>query len=293
MPDAGWTQIPNYILDNMAAMHRSTFAVVLSVARKTVGYSNGNGGRKEWDTISLSQFEQMTGLSRQGVIEAVEDAIAHKWIERRQVGAQRYEYMLTSQPSELVNSVDQSSQLTSTSQLSRPELVNSVDTQKKEIKERKDTPASVNPVEQTNGDYFGMKRPMRRERVTADGYTQDAAKLGVDAPTFVAIFNAMIDIAGWRALVDAGDDTKLNYAKRDALTLIRLGNTTPEHVRLLADAYMKANTWRGAPPYPKDLAEYASQLQAGVLREPAKERPGANREIQTVKFLAKGDDIYA
>jgi hypothetical protein len=275
----------------------------MCVARKTLGYTNGNGGRKEWDTISLTQFQQATGFSRQGIIEAIEDAANGKWIERRQVGAQRYEYRLTSQPSELVNSVDQSSQLTATSQLSRPELVNSVDTQKKEIKETNGIPASP-PVEQTekvqptapiSNDYFGMRRPVRRERVIADGYTQDAKKLGVDAESYVAIFNALIDIAGWQDLVTLGDDTKLNFAKRDALLLIGMGHKSPDDIHLLADAYMKANAhWRNTPPQPKDLAEYASQLKAGVLREGKKEnRPGANREIQSVKFAKPGDDIYA
>ena len=133
MADTGYTQIPNCILDSMAKMHRATLAIILSVARKTAGFADGNGGRKEWDTISLTQFEQMTDLSRQGVIEAIEDAVKNGWLERRKVGLQRYEYRITSQesrPVELVNSVDQSSQLTRTSQLSRPELVNSVDTQK-------------------------------------------------------------------------------------------------------------------------------------------------------------------
>ena len=292
MSDSGWTSIPNYILDNMAKMESATFSVVLCVARKTLGYTNGNGGRKEWDTISLTQFQQMTGFSRQGIIEAVEDAINGKWIERRQVGAQRYEYRLTSQPSELVNSVDQSSQLTTTSQLSRPELVNSVDPQKKEIKETNGIPGPAS-VEQKNV-YFGKPKPMRPERVTADGYTQDAAKLGVSAAAYVKLFNTLIDIAGWRALVDANDDTKLNYAKRDALTLIVLGYSEPDQVRELADAYMEANkNWRNKPPQPKDLAEYASQKQAGVLVEPTKERPGANREIHSVKFAKPGDDIYA
>lgn len=148
------------------------------------------------------------------------------------------------------------------------------------------------PVEQTNG-YFGMPKPLRRERVIADGYTQDAAKLGVSAAAYVKLFNTLIDIAGWRALVDANDDTKLNYAKRDALTLIVLGYCEPDQLRELADAYMKANTWRNKPPQPKDLAEYASQKQSGVLVEPTKERPGANREIHSVKFAKPGDDIYA
>ncbi len=172
----------------------------------------------------------------------------------------------------------------------------------KDKRNGKDSPPAPPPGEpqkaqtaapNTNGDYFGMKRPIRRERVIADGYTQDAAKEGVDAPTFVAIFNALIDAAGWRDLVDAGSDKELNWSKESALTLIRLGNKTPEDIERLADAYMKANTWRTAPPKPKDIAEYASQVKAGVLREAKPTKFESQREIVQVKFTKPGDDIYA
>jgi hypothetical protein len=100
--------------------------------------------------------------------------------------------------------------------------------------------------------------------VSADGYTQEAVKAGVDVPTFVAIFNLLIDAAGWRALVDTGDDTKLNYAKQEALTLIKMGTNDTEKVATLITTWKVANEWRNAPPKPRDLAEYASQLLAGV-----------------------------
>lgn len=134
----GFTQVPNWILDKMATMHPSTFQVVMCVCRKTIGYSNGNGGRKEWDRISLTQICDATGLSRQGTINAIADAVERGYIARRESGIS-FEY-------KVVNSVDQSTQYTS--QLSVPEvvnsvdqsdpkLVNSVDTQKKGIKENK------------------------------------------------------------------------------------------------------------------------------------------------------------
>jgi len=146
MADEKFTQVPNYIIDGMATMYGSTFAVVMLVVRQTVGW------QKEWDKISTTQFQQKTGLSRQGVLNAIADAVARGWIEQRHVGQQAWEYKLTgnagqpvekeksatSQLSRPVNSVDQSTQLTSTSQLSRPEPVNSVDPQKKERKRKKD-----------------------------------------------------------------------------------------------------------------------------------------------------------
>jgi phage replication O-like protein O len=129
---------------------------------------------------------------------------------------------------------------------------------------REETPPSGPTFSERNENgYFGMPVPFKREKVVADGYTQDAAKLGVTAEVYGQIFNALINIAGWRGLVDAGDNRSLTWAKEDALKLITLGHNTPEHIAKLAAAYRKAYHWKGAPT-PKGLAEYASQLQAGV-----------------------------
>jgi hypothetical protein len=113
----------------------------------------------------------------------------------------------------------------------------------------------------------GLKANAYRNKtfVSADGYTQEAIKAGIDAPTFVAIFNLLIDAAGWRALVDADDDTKLNYAKQGALTLIKMGTNDTEKVTALIAAWKIVNEWRNnALPKPKDLTEYASQVASGL-----------------------------
>lgn len=117
--------------------------VVMFVARKTFGW------QKEDDKISLSQMEDATGLSRQGVIDGVNAAIERGVLCRVQVG-QGFLYHLnidenvTSQDSRLVKPVDQSSELTSQDsrlELVKPvdqseqKLVKPVDTQKKDIKE--------------------------------------------------------------------------------------------------------------------------------------------------------------
>jgi DNA-binding transcriptional regulator YhcF (GntR family) len=99
--------------------------------------------------------------------------------------------------------------------------------------------------------------------VSADSYTQEAVKAGLTPAQFVAIFNLLIDTAGWRALVDAGDDTNLNYAKQGALTLIKMGTDSEEKVSDLITAYKATHEWRVAPK-PRDITEYASQLAAGI-----------------------------
>lgn len=122
-----YTQLPNVILDEyLPLMGIAELKVVMFVARKTFGW------QKEDDKISLSQMEDATGLSRQGVIDGVNAAIERGVLCRVQVG-QGFLYHLnidenvTSQDSrlELVKPVDQLEQ----------KLVKPVDTQKKDIKE--------------------------------------------------------------------------------------------------------------------------------------------------------------
>mgnify|MGYP003427301314 FL=1 len=108
-----YTQLPNVILDEyLPLMGIAELKVVMFVARKTFGW------QKEDDKISLSQMEDATGLSRQGVIDGVNSAIERGVLSRFQVG-QGFLYRLnideniTSQDSRLVKTVDQSSELTS------------------------------------------------------------------------------------------------------------------------------------------------------------------------------------
>jgi hypothetical protein len=111
---------------------------------------------------------------------------------------------------------------------------------------------------------FGSDR-----RVNAASQTTEAAKLGVNAETFRLMTDALIDAAGWRALVDdLEDDSKLNTAKENALALVRLGNTTMEQVSNLVAAYKARNTWRDSLPQPKDIVTYASQAKQGLDTKP-------------------------
>lgn len=137
-----YTQIPNSVLDGLAQMKEAEARVVMALCRRTFGW------HKRSDRVSLTQLQELTGMSRQGVIQGIEAALEHKWIKRVQHG-QAFTYTV------LVNEVDQSTKLTS--QPSRPELVNEVDqsaqklvnevdTQKKELpkeKERKTVAAAT------------------------------------------------------------------------------------------------------------------------------------------------------
>ena len=81
-----WTPVPNWLIEAMPDMSQSTLGIALVVARQTLGY------RKEWDTISISQFMEATGMSRPTVVTAIESG-AGRWFERRQRG-NSFEYQL-------------------------------------------------------------------------------------------------------------------------------------------------------------------------------------------------------
>ena len=114
------------------------FKVLAFVCRKTFGW------QKTHDRISLTQFQRGTGLSRQCVVTSLARMTESQLLNKRSTPqGDAYELNLsydgTGQLSGLVNSVDQSSQLTGTGQLSGPTLVNSVDTQKQTKETKKQT----------------------------------------------------------------------------------------------------------------------------------------------------------
>lgn len=111
--ESTYTKTPNFIFEIMPQLSPAEFKVIMVVVRQTFGF------HKERDAISLSQFMSMTSLSRQGVINAIASLIEKGFIVKHTIG-NTFKYSVN-----IVNSVDQSTQLTS--QLSLPELVNSVD----------------------------------------------------------------------------------------------------------------------------------------------------------------------
>jgi hypothetical protein len=159
---------------------------------------------------------------------------------------------------------------------------------------------SLEPLRVTPPPSIKANDYRNKQHATADGYTQEASKAGVDAPTFVAIFNLLIDAAGWRALVDAGNDTNLDYAKQAALTLIKMGTNNTEKVTALIDAWNAVNDWRrGALPKPKDLTEYASQLQSGLssqvngkIQQPAR-TPQYNKQSKVDASMSAVDEVFS
>lgn len=143
MNKPNYTQIPNLLLDNMADFTHAEFKVMMYICRRTFGF------QKESDKIALSQMlngikkeekvlDNGTGLSRQGLLNSLENLEKKGYISSIKTKNRTTKYVVTlvdQKENELVNSVD------GTSQVSRPQLVNSVDTQKKgkESSQKKDS----------------------------------------------------------------------------------------------------------------------------------------------------------
>jgi len=135
----GYTQIPNEILETMPLMKEAELRITLAIARKTFGW------RKRKDKLSHSQLKELTGLSKQGVQNGIDAALERGFVDREPASRQQFFYFLVvndvdQSESEAVNVVDRSSQR------SRPEPVNVVETQKKRKESIKENGGGIDPA---------------------------------------------------------------------------------------------------------------------------------------------------
>jgi phage replication O-like protein O len=116
------TQVPNVLLDVvMREVSNPSLRVLLAIVRKTYGF------QKQSDHISLTQLQEITGLSRQGVVNGARALGSLIAIRHGKREGNEYALNLNVATGELVNGVDQSTRLTS--QRGAKTLVNGVDTQ--------------------------------------------------------------------------------------------------------------------------------------------------------------------
>lgn len=152
IPAPNYTQVPNAIFELMAdkdaGLTEKELKVLLAIARKTFGW------HKKRDKISLTQLEELTSMSRASVVAGIKASIKRGIVRQTpdkndKRGGVFYELIvedidqsieLTSINSELVQNLNQSKNYTRTSSNSEPELVQILNTQKKESKEIKETP---------------------------------------------------------------------------------------------------------------------------------------------------------
>jgi hypothetical protein len=167
VPPPNYTQTPNPLFDeHLPHMGLAEMKVVFMVCRKTFGF------HKREDELSLSQLQELTGLSRQGVIDGGQAGIDRGILKRRKSG-RSYAYSLIVKPVDQ-SKKEESNRLTKDSQASRPKIVKPVDTQKKLL--NKDTkekelgaPApSPSPSEKITNPLEGSKTSRDVKNVTRE-----------------------------------------------------------------------------------------------------------------------------
>ena len=97
-------QVPNVIFDEvMRRISDPALRVLLAIVRKTYGF------QKHSDTVSLTQLQKITGLSRQGVVNGIRALGSLLKINKRGgLEGNEYSLNLNVKTGELVNAVDQS-----------------------------------------------------------------------------------------------------------------------------------------------------------------------------------------
>lgn len=117
-----YTQTPNILFDEiMRDLNGAELKVILAVIRKTFGW------HKERDRISLTQLEEMTGLSRQGILNAIHGKKKEKSVIGGLVNKGYIKIIETKQGNVYELVVKEVDQQETASQLSRLEIVNKVD----------------------------------------------------------------------------------------------------------------------------------------------------------------------
>lgn len=140
-PPVNYTQVPNILFDVMLRdMGDAELRVTLAAVRKIIGFDDKRVANR--DAISLSQFQDMTGLSRPGVLKGLKKAKERGTVrecdQRGKRGIKLYTlaFQTPDQSTTFTSQqTDQSTPLTSSSQPALPVLVNEVNTQKKLSKE--------------------------------------------------------------------------------------------------------------------------------------------------------------
>lgn len=141
-----FTQIPNSFLDNDLPNIDSLaeLKIVMVIMRKTFGW------RKREDELSFSQFELLSGLSRQAVSDGIQAALNHEIITRRPVGKGfLYRLNMDDVSGESTGDDDRSKSLTSDSKEFRPETSKEFRPTKESSKE---TPKETTTEESPTGN---------------------------------------------------------------------------------------------------------------------------------------------
>jgi hypothetical protein len=104
MIETSFTQIPNRFLDRQHELNRGEVILMLCVYRNTLGY------HRQRVPMTITEMEQRTGLSRQGVLDARQQALEHGLLSFEVKGGLIFWEPVLETTSEAVKSVDPNAQ---------------------------------------------------------------------------------------------------------------------------------------------------------------------------------------
>jgi hypothetical protein len=95
-PSSGrYLMVPKEFQAIMILETKAVAAVIWEIMQQTIGWEgNGPGGRREWAPLTLRYFVRARILSMSKAEEGIKQALAKGYIERRPLGARRFEYRL-------------------------------------------------------------------------------------------------------------------------------------------------------------------------------------------------------
>lgn len=262
--DGNFTRIHNDIWEALARaqLTATEFRCLMFLFRETYGW------RRKETTMSMKKWADGVGVQRRNVIRAVQHMLDCHVITRTDNGSHRpatwgfnkyfeeWDFAETSVNSDTATSVRIDTSLDATSVNSDTTTSVNSDTQYKERKKEEEK-------ERENTPFVAAQPRVPREKIKADEYTLKAKRMGLQPAQFRLNVDALLDIIGKRALVDADPDDRdgiyiLDDAKQAVLTLGLLGYGTPDMLKDLAETWRVANAWRGTAPTLRQLKEQAS-----------------------------------
>lgn len=266
-----FTRVPNALIDHaMRELGNAAFRVLVVVARKTIGWA------KQRDQISLSQFEELTGLARQHVIRGIAEARERGFIAHYRSGQHSFfELTLDAGISQLQNVTSNEKLLvlvTKSNQTSNeklPELVTKSYPQKKERKkkERKETltraNARVAPSQHPNINHDSAESPM-------DNYKDKPKTTKRESTPYGDLFIKIANVCHI--------DPKIGkHAKQISSTAkyLEARGVTPDRVDAFA-TWWSANDFRGKRgeyPYPSVIAESWLRFEESSTPTPSAPSP--------------------